>query len=62
MIKKGDTFEQRLESYAKAKWTSSNPSVASVNKYGKITARKQGKAVITVSIYGRQYSCNVMVK
>ncbi len=61
-IKKGDTFEQRLESYAKAKWTSSNPSVASVNKYGKITARKQGKAVITVSIYGRQYSCNVMVK
>ena len=61
-IKKGDTFEQRLESYAKAKWTSSNPSVASVNKYGKITARKQGKAVITVSIYGRQYSCNVTVK
>lgn len=52
------------------KWKSSNPAVASVNKSGKVTAKKAGSAVITAYLadkngkmcLGSEASCTVNVK
>ena len=43
-------------------WSSSAPSVVSVNKKGKITARRTGKATITAKVNGVKYKCKVTVK
>ncbi|WP_313129714.1 Ig-like domain-containing protein [Anaerocolumna sp.] len=45
----------------KATWKSSDSKIASVNKYGKVTAKKTGSAVITASIKGAYASCLVTV-
>ena len=61
-LKIRETFELRMNSYAKCTWESSNPSVAAVNYYGKITAKNKGTAVITATLYGKTYKCKVTVK
>jgi uncharacterized protein YjdB len=43
-------------------WKSSNSSVASVNTYGKVTAKKAGTALITAKIKNAEASCRVTVK
>jgi alpha-amylase len=44
-------------------WKSSNKKVASVDKNGKIKAKKKGKAVITVTTSnGKKATCKVTVK
>ena len=43
-------------------WTSSSSKIASVNKLGKITAKKAGTATITAKIKGAKASCKVTVK
>ena len=51
---------------AKKKWSSSNPSVASVSSSGKIKAKKAGTATITVSVKGKHgkvsAKCKVTVR
>lgn len=44
-------------------WSSSNPSIATVDKNGMVTAVKKGKAIITVKTQdgGKTASCNVQV-
>lgn len=44
------------------KWTSSKPSVATVNSNGKVTAKKKGKTVITATIGSYKATCTVTVK
>lgn len=44
------------------KWSSSKKSVATVNKKGKVTAKKKGTAVITAKVDGVKYRCKVTVK
>lgn len=46
----------------KVKWTSSKKSVATVNKSGKVTAKKKGTAKITAKYAGKKYTCKVTVK
>lgn len=46
----------------KAKWSSSNKSVAAVNKKGKVTAKKAGKTTITAKIGKKKYKCKITVK
>ena len=46
----------------KMKWKSSKKGVVSVDNNGKITAKKKGKAVITVKIGNKKASCKVTVK
>lgn len=43
------------------KWTSSRKSVVSVNKKGKIKAKKAGKATVSANVSGRKWKCNVVV-
>lgn len=56
---KGNIF--LYNSPQKAVWKSSKPSVVEVNKYGKITAKKAGKAVITAESGDKTYKCNVNI-
>ncbi len=46
---------------ASPKWRSSNSKVASVNTYGLVTAKKNGKAKITAKVSGAEASCTVTV-
>ena len=46
----------------KAKWSSSNKSVATVSLNGKVKAKKVGKATITAKIGKKSYKCKVTVK
>ena len=46
----------------KAKWSSSNKSIATVNSKGKVTAKKKGKVKITAKVGKKKYTCKVTVK
>ena len=54
---------QVTPSYANVKvsWLSSNPEVASVSKFGTVTAKAGGTAKITVNVGGKTASCVVTV-
>ena len=43
-------------------WKSSNSSVAYVNDYGYVTAKRKGTTVITAKIYGKKLSCKLKVE
>lgn len=49
-------------STGKKVWKSSNTSVATVSSSGKITAKKTGKATISVKVNGKTLKCSVTVK
>ncbi len=44
------------------KWTSSSSRIASVNTYGKVTAKKAGTTRITAKVSGGEASCKVTVR
>ncbi len=44
------------------KWSSNKKKVAKVNKNGKITGVKAGKATITAKVDGKTLKCKVTVK
>lgn len=44
------------------KWSSSDKSIVSVTKKGKLTAKTPGKAIITATIDGKKYTCKIKVK
>ncbi len=46
---------KNVPGYKKGKWTSSNPSVASVDSKGRVTYRAHGKAKITFTAKGKKY-------
>ena len=63
----GDSYQLTTKlpanSMATFKWSSSDKSIVSVDKNGKINPIKAGKATITVKTYnGKTASCNVTVK
>lgn len=47
---------------SKIKWSSTNRAVASVNKHGKVTAKKAGKTYIKAKLYGTTAKCLIVVK
>lgn len=46
----------------KAKWTTSDKSIASVSQKGKVVAKKAGTATITATIGTQKYTCQVTVQ
>lgn len=59
----GQTIQLKVNGVKKkARWTSSNKSVATVTSKGKVTAKKKGKAVITARIGNKKYKCTITVK
>ena len=46
----------------KSKWSTSKKSVATVSKFGKVKAKKAGKATITERLGKKKYRCVVIVK
>lgn len=46
----------------KAKWSSDDTSVASVNKSGKVTAKGEGTATITAKVAKKNLKCKITVK
>ena len=62
-LKKGRNFKLKITGkVGKAKFTSSNKKVATVSKKGKITAKKNGNATITVKTNGIKLKCKITVK
>ena len=62
-INAGDKLQLQVTGTSKkAKWSSSNPSVATVNKKGVVKGKQGGKATITATVDGKNYTCKVTVK
>lgn len=61
-LQTGQSSQIRLKGTAqKVSWNSSEPEIVSVDKSGKITAKKAGNAVIEGKIRKNSYSCKVTV-
>lgn len=61
-MKIGETYKLRLlGSNAFVRWRSSNPSVAKINLFGKIKAKKPGSTIITARVKGKVIRCTVRV-
>ena len=59
---KGTTYTLKLKgTRKKAKWYSSNKNVAIVDKYGKVTIKNKGTAIITAKVGSKKYKCTVKV-
>lgn len=61
-LKSGQSFTIKVRGKRISKWQSSDASVASVSRNGKVTARRAGKAVITGTIGVSRLKCTVYVK
>lgn len=63
VLTKGQKYQLKLSGTTrKAKWYSSNKSIATVSKTGKVTAKKAGTTFITAKINGVSYKCKLTVK
>ncbi|MBP1755169.1 MAG: hypothetical protein H6Q59_1567, partial [Firmicutes bacterium] len=62
-IRKGKATRLHIYgSNAFVKWKSSNPKVASVNMFGRITGKNKGRATIYANVKGISFECRVLVK
>lgn len=62
VLEVGRTKKLRVKNTSqKAKWSTSDSSIAKVSKSGKITATGVGLATVTATVNGRQYACKVTV-
>lgn len=59
----GQTIQLKVNGVKKkARWTSSNKSVATVTQKGKVSAKKKGTTAITAKIGKKKYTCKVTVE
>lgn len=60
---KGEKYKLKLKNVktAKVKWSSGNKKIVSVNKSGKVTAKKKGSTTITATYGKKKYKCRVTV-
>lgn len=59
----GDSVKLKVKNTKRSiKWKSSNKKVASVNKKGKVVAKKAGKTTITAKVKKKKLKCSVIVK
>ena len=57
-----DSYALKLTGAKGVSWASKNKAIATVNKSGKVTAKKAGKTTITAIYKGKTYKCAVVVK
>lgn len=55
-------LQAKVSSCVRPKWTSSHPSIVSVDEFGVITAKKAGSATVTASVDGVRATCKITVK
>ena len=60
-MSKGQSRKLKVSGAKKVNWKSSKKSVVTVSKKGKIKAKKKGTTVITATVKGKKYRCNVTV-
>lgn len=62
-LKENDTFKLKVKNKGnkQVKWSTTNPSVASVTKEGMILAKKEGKCKIKAKVGGKTLTCKVEV-
>ena len=58
----GKTLTLSVSKATNVKWSSSNTKVATVNKKGKVTAKKAGNATITAKAGSMKFTCKITVK
>ena len=58
----GKTVKLKLSGADSVKWKSSDKTIATVSKTGKVKAKSEGKCTITAVYDGKSYSCKVTVK
>ena len=59
----GNTLKLKVKGTNKyVKWSSSNKKIARVNKKGKVTGLKKGKAIIKDKVGSKKYKCKITVK
>ena len=62
-LRLGDTFRLRVKGPACfVRYTSSNSSVATVNIFGKVKAKRPGKTTITANVKGKHLKCVITVR
>lgn len=62
-IAKKSTYKLKLTgTKKKVKWSSSKKKVATVNKSGKVTAKKSGTTYVTAKVGKKKYRCKVCVR
>lgn len=62
-LKKGQSLKLKITGVKKnVKWSSDKKAIVSVNKNGKITAKKAGTATITAKFGKKRLTCKVIVK
>lgn len=61
-LRVGQSKKLTVSNAKKVTWKSSAKAVASVNKNGKVTAKKAGSATITARAAGKKLTCRVTVK
>ena len=64
-LAKGGSFKLKVKGAADtngAKYTTSDKSIATVDKNGKVTGKKAGKATITVKLHGKKLRCKIKVE
>lgn len=62
-IYEGNTYKLKIQGTDKiVKWSSSNTKVAKVNSEGKVTAKKNGTAIIRAKVGKKEIKCKIKVK
>lgn len=63
VVKKSTTYRLRvLGTLSGVRWYSSDASIATVNRFGKVKARSKGTTVIYAKVKGKTLRCTVVVK
>lgn len=58
----GAQYQLAFNSGAKADWTSDDETVVRVDRDGGLTAAGTGTALVTATIYGKEYHCRIVVE